>query len=114
MAHPTPRSFEAVVDRVLGRLPSHLGPDACWEWPGGRTSARYGAGYGLFRARALSQHMIYVHRFVYALFWGAVPPGHEVAHSCDNPPCANPLHLFAATHRTNMADASRKGRLRRG
>lgn len=33
---------------------------------------------------------------------------------CDTPACREPSHLVAMTHRENMADAARKGRLGRG
>lgn len=30
------------------------------------------------------------------------PDGKQVMHSCNNPPCCNPEHLSAGTHRDNM------------
>lgn len=36
--------------------------------------------------------------------------GMEILHSCDNPPCVNPFHLFMGTTLDNRRDAFRKGR----
>ncbi len=39
--------------------------------------------------------------------------GWFVRHTCDNPPCINPLHLVRGTHAENMADMKAKGRAAR-
>jgi len=41
---------------------------------------------------------------------GPVPGGMHVCHSCDNPPCCNPAHLFLGTAVDNAADREAKGR----
>lgn len=51
-----------------------------------------------------------VHRWVYEQINGPVPKGLEVCHSCDNPPCVRPSHLWVGTHGENLKDAYRKGR----
>lgn len=75
------------------RIPSHLGPDVCWPWPGPFDPDGYGSWGGQK-----------VHRILCEQAQGPVPTGLNVLHSCDNPPCCNPAHLRPGTHTTNMRD----------
>jgi hypothetical protein len=86
--------------------------NGCWLWTGALLGS---LGYGQFslsrgvpRGGRVSQ---YAHRLSWALSHGSIPNNQHVLHSCDVPRCVNPAHLFLGTHRTNMEDAARKGRL---
>lgn len=76
---------------------------ACWLW----LASKDAEGYGQFMAQR-KRHR--AHRFAYAASVGPIGPGLLVCHSCDNPSCVNPNHLFCADQKTNVQDAKRKGR----
>lgn len=50
------------------------------------------------------------HRVAYHMHHGHFPV-HGACHTCDNPKCFNPHHLFDGDQRANMRDAAKKGRL---
>lgn len=81
------------------------GDDECWEWQAAKfTNFPYGAFGVTWKQTVLA------HRFMFETYCGAIPPGLNVLHSCDNPPCVNPNHLFLGTHQDNQADMRQKGR----
>ena len=79
----------------------------CWSW----TGARGPQGYGFIKRKDGTQ--LRAHRVSYELAFGPIPPGLQVCHRCDNPPCVRPGHLFLGTARDNAADMVAKGRAAR-
>jgi len=53
-------------------------------------------------------------RIVYTIYKGEIQNGMHVLHTCDNPRCVNPDHLFLGTHRDNMQDKVNKNRAGKG
>jgi hypothetical protein len=80
------------------------GWDKCWPWK--RHQDRNGYGRGHFKGRDFGAHVA-----TWEVTNGPVPKGFCVCHTCDNPPCCNPTHLWLGTTGDNTRDASVKGRL---
>jgi hypothetical protein len=79
--------------------------ETCWEWQGYCQSF----GHGVFHVDR-DRHMEYAHRFAWELARGPIPAGMFVLHTCDNPSCVNPEHLFLGTQADNNRDRHAKGR----
>lgn len=95
---------EKVGQRLWPRVDKSGGPEACWLFTG------YCGEYGQLTIDG-EQH--YAHRLAWELTYGAIPERGHVLHSCDNPPCCNPSHLFLGTPKVNALDRSAKGRNQR-
>lgn len=80
------------------------GENECWNWKSSKNKKGYGRIHlGMVGTTA--------HRFSYMINKGEIPEGMFVCHSCDNPGCVNPNHLFLGTNKDNMKDCMDKNRV---
>jgi len=108
----SPRSHRRMHCSIKCRFLDILGDNRgsiqdCWEWPG----SRHGKGYGHFN---LGNKVEKAQRASYEIFRGPIPKGMHACHSCDNPACVNPWHIFLGTNADNLRDRQSKGRQARG
>lgn len=79
------------------------GPAECWLWQAGVNEH----GYGVFWN---GERLEKAHRFALRAEGVRVDADADVCHTCDNPPCVNPSHLFVGTAQTNNDDMWNKAR----
>src|ERR1039457_5628606 len=81
--------------------------ESCWLW----TASTFWDGYGQI---GLDGKKMRAHRLSYEINIGEIPEGLLVCHSCDNPRCVRPEHLFLGSQADNAQDMILKERSCRG
>lgn len=98
---------QEAIDRFESRIQRDANAKGCWKWKGYVSPHGYGE-------ISIKHRSVRANRFSYTLYNGAIPDGLNVLHSCDNPACVNPAHLFVGTHADNIKDKVSKQRQARG
>lgn len=80
--------------------------DKCWEWKAYKNLR----GYGQTKIGGRNGKHMLSHRLSWLVHFGEIPDGLHVCHTCDNPPCVNPAHLFLGTNLDNIKDRMKKNR----
>ena len=93
-----------LADRFWNKVEKR-GADECWLWLGANDGK-----YGQIWKEGRNER---AHLVSWEIAHGeAFPAGMDACHTCDNPPCVNPTHIFPGTVSDNARDALAKGRLR--
>jgi transcriptional regulator with XRE-family HTH domain len=88
--------FESKFEKAAG----------CWNWKSATVK-----GYGVLQLSS-PRILVKAPRMSWLIYRGVIPEGLMVLHTCDNPLCVNPDHLFVGSAADNTRDARSKGRLR--
>ena len=99
--------MSSVSARFWSKVDMSGGPDACWPWTAGKYRDEYGQ-FAIARTGRRAQAV------ALELHSGELAGGRCALHTCDNPPCCNPKHLFWGTQQENTADRHQKGRSAEG
>lgn len=92
------------IDRFYNKIKKSKDND-CWIWTGWIMKNSLGYGGFYYKEKDTTAH-----RASYMIHKGDVPNGMCVCHTCDNPKCVNPDHLWLGTYQDNMDDMKRKKR----
>jgi hypothetical protein len=106
--YPEPKLTDSTKKRFWSKVAITANENKCWNWIAGTCPKGYGKIYiviekGIERTYKAS-------RISYLINFGVYPGELLVCHTCDNPLCVNPKHLFLGTEKDNAQDRKKKNR----
>lgn len=96
-------TLRTTLERLLAKS-EYITESGCLIWLGSTNND----GYGRMRTNSIKHG---THRLMWEAKNGPIPDGLCVLHRCDVPSCININHLFLGTHKDNVQDAIKKGRM---
>jgi hypothetical protein len=109
LARTCPLDLSELESRFWSKVDIIDDDHSCWEWT--KSRGPLPENYGKFRWISLftgAKEVIAASRMALFLTTGALPD--HACHTCDNPPCCRPAHLYDGTHQANMDDRHARGR----
>lgn len=100
------REIRALAERFWEKVKIPKDPDNCWEWQGAVDPV---TGYGRIGLGGRTDGVGNAHRVAYELTYEFIQDEMVICHSCNNPKCVNPLHLYEGTYSDNIKQAYRDG-----
>lgn len=99
-----------LYDRFWSKVDKTTTPDGCWTWTACKAKdPKHAYGYIGMKVDG-SWKRIAAHRVVYEMIENhKIPKGKLICHSCNNPSCVRPDHLYLGTKLTNIMDCIRAG-----
>lgn len=99
-----PNLDKGEIDRFWSKVEIQ-GDDDCWPWVS--SIAEKGKPYGIFRHK---KKRYIATRIMYYLIYGPYDYTLLLCHTCSNPNCVNPNHLYLGSYSDNSKDMTDKGR----
>lgn len=95
------RGRKITIEEFWDKIDRSGGYDKCWNWI---------SGVSVYGTLTIDGKNYRAHRVAWIFTNGKLSEDIDVLHSCDNPRCCNPNHLFLGNDKDNSDDKISKGR----
>ena len=99
------KARNSAINRMIKYTPKKSKAE-CWNWQGHCNKK----GYAMLSIGGRKGLYARVSRLAYYFEYGPFDESLKACHTCDNPQCVNPNHIFLGTSKDNTDDMYKKGR----